>query len=417
MTRIKELSLHNTLLKEWDISFQISGESLLNILEFCKDINLDILFRFRKEEILIHQKSDDNTQYFEIVIPWNDVGFYNHGIEDGDTEEKKTKEKIVCINIKKLISDLGNFVDRTKPVDIKIDTKTWKRVEFTANNTSAWVLMIDEKELAKKIEKMPEIMVKQRAALNVPTGIIQIEPTSLIQICKLGPASKKSTDDDSKMFVELIPDKGLAISSGGKTSGRVFKIPVDSPRDTKGEEITVQEDIFQEAIDEIVQKHDSLSVDDLDNMGDKEKSEKEKEKSEEDIYAPSYDHEEENYGGQHNLFTEYDKLETKKEEKKKAIKKKDIKKKEDNKGRGYKDEQEKEDRNIHLEHQVLQWDVHEYVSVYIQQEFLTPFVKLKGTSPVIIEVRTDRPIVLIQRVFNDTKVLLTIAPRVENEED
>lgn len=413
MARIKELSLHNTLLKEWDISFQISGESLLNILEFCKDINLDILFRFRKEEILIHQKSDDNTQYFEIVIPWNDVGFYNHGIGDEDNEEnnkennkeKKIKEKLVCINIKKLISDLGNFVDRTKPVDIKIDTKTWKRVEFTANNTAAWVQMIDATELSKKIENMPEIMVKQRAALNVPTGIIQIEPASLIQICKLGPASKKSTDDDSKMFVELIPDKGLAISSGGKTSGRVFKIPVDSPRDTKGEEITVQEDIFQEAIDEIVQKHNSLSVDELDDMGGKENSE-------EDIYLPTDSSEEENYGEQHNLFTEYDKLETEKEEKKKA-----IKRKEDNKGRGYKDEQEKEDRNIHLEHQVLQWDVHEYVSVYIQQEFLTPFVKLKGTSPIIIEVRTNRPIVLIQRVFNDTKVLLTIAPRVENEKD
>ena len=334
MARMKELSLYDTLLKDWDISFQMSGESLLNILEFCKEINLDVLFRFRNDGILMHQKSDDNTQYFEINIPWNDVSFYDIGIDDDkdnedkdneeikegkrekikeEKQEKKIKEKLVLITIKKLISDLGNFIDRTKPVDIRIDTKMWKRMEFSANNTSVWTQMIDPGEIIKKIDNMPEIIAKQRAVSSVSVGIVSIEPISLIQICKLGPTGKKATDDDSRMFIELIPDKGLIVSSGGKMSGRVFKIPVDAPRDEKGEEITEQKDIVQEAIDDITRVHNNLSVDDLGDMGSKEKSE-------EDIYdQTSYGDEDEDVG-QHNIFSEYDDIDRKKEIKKEKTK-------------------------------------------------------------------------------------------------
>ena len=66
---------------------------------------------------------------------------------------------------------------------------------------------------------------------------------------------------------------------------------------------------------------------------------------------------------------------------------------------------------------MLQWDVREKVSVYIQQDYLVPFIKLKGTSPVVVEVRTDRPIIITQKVFNDTRALLTIAPRAEGGDE
>jgi len=431
MARMKELSLYDTLLKDWDISFQMSGESLLNILEFCKEINLDVLFRFRKDGILMHQKSEDNTQYFEINIPWNDVNFYDIGIEDEDIgnkeykegeQENKIKEKLVLITIKKLISDLGNFVDKVKPVDIRIDTKVWKRMEFSANNTSVWTQMIDPSETMKKIDKMPDIIAKQRAVSGVPVGIVSVEPLSIIQICKLGPTGKKATDDDSRMFIELIPDKGLIVSSGGKMSGRVFKIPVDTPDEKMGEEITKQmgivTDVVQETIDDISGLHNNLSIDDLDDMGGKEKSE-------EEIYgqvSASYDDgdgdEDENVG-QHGLFDEFEDIEKKKEKKKEKKRIETEKKKGDKKGRRdqEKEQLDKQEKNIHLEHQVLQWDVHEKVSVYIQQDYLAPFVKLKGTSPVIIEVRTDRPIIIIQKIFNDTRALLTIAPRAEGGDE
>lgn len=430
MARMKELSLYDTLLKDWDISFQMSGESLLNILEFCKEINLDVLFRFRKDGILMHQKSEDNTQYFEINIPWNDVRFYDVGIDDENTDGKEVQkgtenkqEKLVLITIKKLISDLGNFIDRTKPVDIRIDTKTWKRMEFSANNTSVWTQMIDPSGIMKKIDKMPDIIAKQRAVPNVPVGIVSVEPLSIIQICKLGPTGKKATDDDSRMFIELIPDKGLIVSSGGKMSGRVFKIPVDASDtfvEKKGEEITEQTgivtDVVQEAIDEISGLHNNLSVNDLADMGGKEKSE-------EDVYnqtsyGDSYSDDDENVG-QHGLFDEFEDIEKKKERRKEKKKEEMEKKKGDKKGRRSRDQEdlEKQEKNIRLEHQVLQWDVHEKVSVYIQQDYLAPFVKLKGTSPVIIEVRTDRPIIIIQKIFNDTRALLTIAPRAEGGDE
>lgn len=431
MVRMNELSLHDSVLKDWDISFQISGESLLNILEFCKDINYDILFRFRKEEIIIHQKSDDNTQYFEIVIPWNDVSFYNCNIEDTiktvdnakaiDSAEtidnEKIKEKLVCINIKKLSTDLGNFIDKSKPVDVIIDTKKWKRVQFSANNTACWVQTIDPDDISKKLENMPGIIAKQRALTSVPVGIIQIEPLTLSQICKLGPTGKKSADDDSKLFIELIPNKGLIISSGGKLSGRIFKIPVEVYDEKTGDSITkqtnIEGDIVQEAINEITGIHGSLSID---NVGKSQESSGEGIYTQgediytqgEDIYDGGYegfgDRDDEYYSGQSSLLDDIDK-------------RKQYKKRKEIEGKRDKEKIKDEDKKIHQEHQLLQWDVPKHVSVYFHQEYLSPFVKLKGTSPVVIEIRTNRPIVLTQRIFNDVRALLTIAPRMESDDE
>ena len=49
--------------------------------------------------------------------------------------------------------------------------------------------------------------------------------------------------------------------------------------------------------------------------------------------------------------------------------------------------------------------------------FLAPILKLNGISPIVIEMRKERPIVLIQRPYTDMEVLLTVAPRVEAEDD
>ena len=67
--------------------------------------------------------------------------------------------------------------------------------------------------------------------------------------------------------------------------------------------------------------------------------------------------------------------------------------------------------------QVLGMEIDSTQFIYMQQEFLQPFSKLKGLSPISIEVRTDRPIIIEQRPYNGVNALLTIAPRIESEDD
>jgi len=63
----------------------------------------------------------------------------------------------------------------------------------------------------------------------------------------------------------------------------------------------------------------------------------------------------------------------------------------------------------------LEADVPQYV--YLQKEYVIPFTKLKGLSPIIIEIRTDKPVVIDQKPYNGISAMLTIAPRIENEDD
>ena len=85
---------------------------------------------------------------------------------------------------------------------------------------------------------------------------------------------------------------------------------------------------------------------------------------------------------------------------------------------GNKDRAEKKrpDQKTQLD-QLLGIEVDSTQYVYLSKEFMLPFAKLKGLSPIVIEVRTDKPIVLEQKPYNGIKALLTIAPRIENEED
>jgi hypothetical protein len=66
--------------------------------------------------------------------------------------------------------------------------------------------------------------------------------------------------------------------------------------------------------------------------------------------------------------------------------------------------------------QLLGMDVDSTQYIYLAKEFLVPFTKLKGLAPIIIEVRTDKPIILEQKPFGGIKVVLAIAPRIESED-
>jgi hypothetical protein len=55
--------------------------------------------------------------------------------------------------------------------------------------------------------------------------------------------------------------------------------------------------------------------------------------------------------------------------------------------------------------------------IYIKQEYITPFLKIKGLSTILLEIRNDKPLVIEQFPYSGVHVILTVALRVEFEEE
>lgn len=351
------------VLKEWDVSFGINGEVLANILGFTTDINTDIPMKFYQDKIFIHLKSPDNIQYAEVEISSSDVLDYKPGLE-GDPNRKDAKiivkgpdgdYKPVLIDIKGTLDEITPFAQKDDIIIIRIDTFYYKRIEFHCpGNVVIWAQLVDPSTVMKSIEKLPEIIRRVRNDPSIKKASAIIEPATFARICAIGGKGGKKRDIDERIFIELDKEDGLYITSGDKLKGRFFELkPIGMGIDSPGG-----------APDQVY----NTELMDIDGMG-------EIEGMEEFGYAPRGDS-------------------------------------------GNKDRVEKKrpDQKTQLD-QLLGLEVDSTQYVYLSKEFMVPFSKLKGLSPIVIEVRTDKPIVLQQKPYNGITALLTVAPRIENEED
>lgn len=354
------------VLKEYDISFGINGEVLANILGFVTDINTDIPIKFYKDKIFIHLKSPDNIQYAEVEISSSDVLDYRPGL-DGDPERKDAKMvvkgadgdcKPVLIDIKGTLDEITSFVQKDDIIVVRIDTFYYKRVEFHCpGNVVIWAQLVDPSAVMKSIEKLPEIIRRVRNDPNIKKASAIIEPATFARICAIGGKGGKKRDIDERIFIELDKQDGLYITSGDRLKGRFFELRpmgMDISSGLEGEGVT----------DKIY----NAGLMDIEGMG-------EIEGMEEFGYALRGD----------------------------SGKKETVEKK-------------RSDQKVQLD-QLLGFEVDSTQYVYLSKEYLVPFMKLKGLSPIVIEVRTDKPIVLNQKPYNGISALLTVAPRIESEDD
>lgn len=357
------------VLKNWDISFGINGEVLSNILEFVADINTDVPIKFYKDKIFIHLKSPDNIQYAEVEISSSDVLDYQPGLE-GDSDRKDAKMivkgtdgdyKPVLVDIKGTLDEMSSFVQKDDIIVIRIDTSHYKRVEFHCpGNVVIWAQLVDPTTVMKSIEKLPEIIRKVRNDPNIKKASAIIEPATFARICAIGGKGGKKRDIDERIFIELDKEDGLYITSGDRLKGRFFELkPIgmdieSSDLEGIGENVGALDQVYNSELIEV------------DGIGELE---------EEFGYAPR-----------------------------------------DNIGKKDKVEKNKPDKGAQLD-QLLGFEVDSTQYVYLSKEFLMPFAKLKGLSPIVLEVRTDKPIVIQQKPYNGISALLTVAPRIESEDD
>ena len=353
------------VLKEYDISFGINGEVLANILGFVTDINTDIPMKFYEDKIFIHLKSPDNIQYAEIEISSSDVLDYKPGLE-GDPERKDAKiivkgadgdYKPVLVDIKGTLEEITSFAQKDDIIIIRIDTFYYKRIEFHCpGNVVIWAQLVDPTTIMKSIEKLPDIIRRVRSDPKIAKASAIIEPATFARICAIGGKGEKKRDIDQRIFIELDKKDGLYITSGDKLKGRFFELrPMGIGMDSSD---------IEGGPDQIY----NAELMDIEGTG-------EIEGMEEFGYAPRTD------------SSSKDKTEKK-----------------------------RSDQRTQLD-QLLGIEVDSTQYVYLSKEFMLPFSKLKGLSPIVIEVRTDKPIILEQKPYNGIKALLSIAPRIENEDD
>ena len=354
------------VLKEWDVSFGINGEVLANILGFVTDINTDIPMKFYKDKIFIHLKSPDNIQYAEIEISSSDVLDYKPGL-DGDPDRKDAKTivkgakgtdedyKPVLIDTKGTLEEITSFAQKDDIIVVRIDTFYYKRIEFHCpGNVVIWAQLVDPTTVMKSIEKLPEIIRRVRNDPKIAKASVIIEPATFARICAIGGKGEKKRDIDQRIFIELDKKDGLYITSGDKLKGRFFELkPTGIGIDSS--DIGLPDQIY------------NAELMDVEGMG-------EIEGMEQFGYAPRAD------------------------------------------GSKDKPEKKKSDQRTQLD-QLLGIEVDSTQYVYLSKEFMLPFTKLKGLSPIVIEVRTDKPIILEQKPYNGIEALLSIAPRIENEDD
>ncbi len=394
-----------SLLKEWDVSFGINGEVLINVLSFMSEINSEIPVKFYPDKIFMHQKSPDNIQYAELEISSQDVMDYKPTLE-GDPNRKDAKSifkgpdgdfKGILIDIKGTVEEISSFSQKDDIITIRIDTTYYKRIEFHCpGNVVIWAQLLEPTALIKSLEKLPETIRKVRNNQDIKKASVIIEPQTFNRICNIGKGGGgKKRDIDERVFIELDKKDGLFISSGDRLKGRFFALkPVDIVTqlgDYGGggfDSVNIAEGTYEGDImggmEEVgVSEVGTGELNGVDGMGEiADHMISGDESGDSDVpeipdFAPS------------SFVPE---------------------KKED------KPEKKKFENRAQVD-QVLGMEIDSTQFIYMQQEFLGPFSKLKGLSPISIEVRTDRPIIIEQRPFNGIKALLTIAPRIENEED
>ncbi len=350
-------------LKEWDVSFAINGEILSNILGFVTDINTDIPMKFYQDKIFIHLKSPDNIQYAEIEISSSDVIDYRPGLE-GDSNRKDAKSitkgpdgdyKGILIDSKGTLDEITSFAQKDDIIIVRIDTAHYKRIEFHCpGNMVIWAQLVDPTNVMKTIEKLPEIIRRVRNDPNIKKASAIIEPATFQKICIIAGKGGKKRDIDERIFIELNKQDGLFITSGDRLKGRFFEIkPTDIGLGASSE---IPDSGYGE----------SMEMNEIEGM-----------EGTEDVfgYAPR-----ENSG---------------------------------DKGRP---EKKRTDQKTQLD-QLLGLEVDSPQYVYLSKEYIMPFAKLKGLSPIVIEVRTDKPVVIQQKPYNGITALLSVAPRIESEED
>jgi hypothetical protein len=347
-------------LKKWDVEFVMGAEIFYNIMDFMTELNTDVPMTFYPDKIVINVISYDTIQYGEIIIPKEDLVRYSSGLDNNENgssnNPKKVDPKFVLVDMNDIIDEMGSNIDTGKPVKVRIDTKYMRRIEFYFGTGEGDTTFESEGNTIIWGRLIDPSQVK--AKLLGITG-------------KIKSARENSNITRGVMALEpLTFAKIMSIGGkGGKTGSTIFLMQVD------------RNGIIISSGNKMTGRTFRIT-DVLKDSGD---------------YSSSDGGSDDEW----DAVTENSELKQEKEQ--------DIDKKEKDKGNKY----IKKGADKHF---LLSLDVDKLHYVRFDRDYMKCFLKLKGLSHITIEVRTDKPVVIEQKI-NSTMCLLTVAPRIDDEDD
>lgn len=244
MSNINSLMLRPDKFRKWDISFEIECELLINLLNYCRNFNVEVPIKFYEDRIVIQILSDPThtehigTQFTEIIIPKIYVFEYKPGElkehidREGDREGGSSsgeKYKSVTLFTKYMMYSLKKYGGKTEYggkgvlVAIKIDTLELGMAQFEIQNFKFWAAITDTPLIVdfKTANRLPGKLDKWRSNPDFPSAKVVIEPFTYLRMCK---AIGDRRDIDKRIFISLSKENGLTVTSGDELSGRIFHV-------------------------------------------------------------------------------------------------------------------------------------------------------------------------------------------------
>jgi hypothetical protein len=215
---------------DWDVWFQMSGKLFSQILSFLKEIYSDVPFKFYKERILIQMVSDKKSLYTEVEIKKDLLDSYEiKWGKNGENKRDGDEYKLVIIDLKGVIGEIGKFVKGGKKITVKIDSYETKQAEFIINKDlkeelRVWRTLIDPKNFNEK--RVLEISEKISVLRSGNKAELIMTHERFEKICTL--KKKKRYIDLILLF--YVNKDGLIIASGNiEEEGRILvTFPVDN---------------------------------------------------------------------------------------------------------------------------------------------------------------------------------------------
>jgi hypothetical protein len=394
---------------------------------------------------------DEQVQYRNIYVT-------------GEGVHKRVLLSLVDRNPTTPMAELLMFLGKNN-IRIKIDTLYEKKIEFRMQRGMYiwWRLMDPNGEEAKSVEGMPTVINKIRNDATVEKAILTMEPGLFKRLASLGgKPSSKNGNSHTRAMLETDVGKGLTIASGDNMRGRVLKLGVLGSNLDKYDELgnrKKQQDINYDSFESVDSKQKEQSeqpfsspeignVEDSDTFGDDDDNDNDnnndnsynevEEISPEDFVSTLSDLnivKTDMFSTDKNIsvdgempFLSQDDISGRstqsKEDKKKDYKKKTTQFEDDLEEQNKKDKKrsskKKDEENLMddaITNDLTSAEVTSKTQLWLEIPFLAPILKLNGLAPILIEMRNGKPLVIIQKPYNDMSVLLTVAPRIETDDD
>lgn len=359
-------NIDNTTLDKWDVEFTINQEILYNILNYISDINTDFIIKFYKNRIFIQLKSPDNIQYTEINIASNALGEYKPGLEGYKN-----------LHYDPIFDDdnIGKVIENAKGDEYKAVIVDFKgimtNIKFVIEKDDFVVIRIDTLDTGTGIMEMifpGGIKFWTQTIYCIQKHTIKKSLEKLPYIIKRGRIDPKIHSAKVKLEPKTFAKMCATFRFTGKARDidkRIYiKLGKQGLDIISGDKLVGR--LFQvknidDSITDTLENIDLANEEDIDNAIIKMENE----------------------------------LNTHGKEKKKG-------------------KTEKIGAVLDLLYDLV---VDSDQIVYIVSDYILPFLRLKGLTPIILEIRGDKPIVLQQTLCPGIDILLSVAPRIESEND